>query len=148
VNDPASILIVDDDAAFGETLGDVLRLHDYDVETVTSAHAALDVLATRPARAAIVDLRLPDMSGLELLEAVKVAAPATEVIVVTGHASLRSAILAVNRAAFAYLTKPLEADDLLATVAQALDKQRLTESLRASEERPSTPRAASGCSRG
>ena len=135
MNQPASILIIDDDRGTCETVGDVLRAKGYAVETATLGREGLDKLTARPFDAGIVDIKLPDISGLDLLEALKGASPETEVIFVTGYASLATAIQAINGAAFAYLTKPFEMDQLLATLNKALEKQRLTRALSESEER-------------
>src|SRR3990170_2078557 len=134
MNQPASILIIDDDRGTCETVGDVLRAKGYAVETATLGREGLDKLTARPFDAGIVDIKLPDISGLDLLEALKGASPETEVIFVTGYASLATAIQAINGAAFAYLTKPFEMDQLLATLNKAHEKQRLTRALSESEE--------------
>jgi two-component system cell cycle sensor histidine kinase/response regulator CckA len=130
-----TILIIDDDAGTCETIGDVLRLKGYAVETAGLGHAGLDLLATHVIDAAIVDIKLPDISGLELLDAVKRASPDTEVVFVTAYASVTTAIEAINGDAFAYLTKPFEMDHLLAVLRKVWDKQALTRALRESEER-------------
>ena len=82
------ILIVDDDAGTRETLGDVLERAGHVVRKVTEGLAALNSLTSAAAEAAIIDLRLPDISGLDLLEAIKLSSPETEVIIITGHASM------------------------------------------------------------
>lgn len=132
---PASVLIIDDDRGTCETLGDVLGLKGYAVETATAGRAALGKFGARPFDAAVVDIMLPDISGLDLLAAIRAASPDTEVIFITGHASLPTALQAINGAAFAYLVKPFEMEHLLAILAKALEKQRLTRALRESEER-------------
>ncbi|MFZ1059524.1 MAG: response regulator, partial [Candidatus Rokuibacteriota bacterium] len=132
---PASILIIDDDRGMRETVADILGLRGYVVETAERGEDGLEKVRTRPFDATIVDIKLPDISGLDLLKALKEASPETEVIFITGYASLQTAIQAINGAAFAYLVKPFEMDHLLATLAKALEKQRLTRALRESEER-------------
>jgi PAS domain S-box-containing protein len=135
VSQPARVLVIDDDQGTCETLADVLRLKGNTVETATAGRAGLSLLAARPPDVAIVDIKLPDISGLELLSAIKASSPETEVIFVTGFASLPTAIQAINGAAFAYFTKPFEMDHLLATLSKAVEKQRLTHALRTSEAR-------------
>src|SRR3989304_6027689 len=132
---PASILIIDDDRGTRETVADILGFRGYLVETAERGEDGLEKVRTRPFDATIVDIKLPDISGLDLLKALKEASPETEVIFITGYASLQTAIQAINGAAFAYLVKPFEMDHLLATLAKALEKQRLTRALRESEER-------------
>jgi response regulator RpfG family c-di-GMP phosphodiesterase len=91
------------------------------------AGEGLATVAEAPCDAAIVDLKLPDLSGLDLLPAIKASSPGTEVIVITAHASLSSAIQAVNEGALAYLEKPFSMDQLLATLGRALERKRAEE---------------------
>ncbi len=133
--DPASILVIDDDPGTCQTIGDVLELRGHAIQIATRGQSALETLTRRAVDLAILDIQLPDISGLELLQSLKRSSPATEVIIITGHASVPSAVQAINGTAFAYLTKPFEMDHLLATVDKALGKQRLERALRESEER-------------
>jgi two-component system cell cycle sensor histidine kinase/response regulator CckA len=130
VTEAGRVLIVDDDPGMCETLRDVIEGRGYQVAVAARARAGLDHLATAPVDAAILDVTLPDMSGLEALEAIKTLSPATEVIVITGNASLPTAIRAINGAAFGYLVKPFEMDQLLSVLGKALERRRLTEALR------------------
>ncbi len=130
-----SILVIDDDREMCETMRDVLRLKGYAVEVATAGGEGLERLGAQVFDAAIVDIRLPDISGLELLGAIKALSPETEVIFVTGYASQHTAIRAINEEAFAYLLKPVEMDTLLAILEKALEKQWLAKALRESEER-------------
>jgi DNA-binding NtrC family response regulator len=129
------ILIVDDDVGTCETLADVLRARGQVVLAATSGGEGLRILARHPVDVAIVDVKLPDMSGLELLDAIKKASPHTVVIVVTAHASIDTAIQAVNRAAFAYIEKPFEMDHVLSTIRGGLEGANLARALHESEER-------------
>src|SRR2546428_6720778 len=135
VRGPGRVLVVEDDQGTNETLRDVLELEGHIVQTANSGRGGLESLVSNPVEAAIVDVKLPDASGLDLLEAIRSSSPGTEVILITGHASLAGAVQAINGAAFAYLTKPFEMRDLLATLGRALDKCRLARALRESEER-------------
>ncbi len=130
VREQARVLIVDDDRGACETIADVLRLKGHDVHTATEGRAGLRALATERFDVAIVDIQLPDIPGLEVLEAIKRASPATEVIFVTAFASVATAVQAINGAAFAYLVRPFEMDFLLATVKKALERQALTRAYR------------------
>lgn len=132
---PANVLIIDDDPDTCETLGNVLQLKGHAVQTATCGHVGLERLGPSHVDAAIVDIVLPDISGLDLLDAIKVRSPETEVIFITGNASLGTAMQAMNGAAFAYFVKPVEIDHLLATLDKALEKQRLARALRESESR-------------
>ncbi len=132
---PGNILIIDDDEGMCETLGDVLHARGHAVQKATRGGAGLDELRGHAFDVVIVDIKLPDISGLELLRAIRQSSPDTEVIFITGHASLTTALQAINGAAFAYMVKPFEMDQLVAIVGKAIEKYRLTRALRESEER-------------
>lgn len=132
----ADILVVDDDPGMLETLGDVLAREGHRVQGANRGSVALNRLAqSPPVDVAIVDFKLPDISGLELLSSLKASSPETEVILITGYASLATALEAINGQASAYLVKPLDPGHLLNTVEQALARQRMSRALRESEER-------------
>ena len=128
------VLIVDDDPGICETLSDVLEERGYHVRVFQRARAALEQLVSAPTDAAILDIMLPDMSGLDVLQAIKTASPATEVIVITGHASLPTAIRAIDGSAFAYLVKPVEVEHLLSVLRRAIERGQLTRALRESNQ--------------
>ena len=129
------VLVIDDDPGTCHTISDVLELHGHAVESATAGYAGLERLTATPVDAAIVDIRLPDISGLDLLRAIRASSPDTEVIFITGHGSVATAVEAVNRAAFSYLTKPFEMAQLVAALEKALEKRRLGRALRDSEAR-------------
>jgi PAS domain S-box-containing protein len=144
----ARLLIVDDDPVIRKTLGDVLQVKGYRVEAAAVGGEALARTRTylrrgEPFDAAILDIKLPGLSGLEVLESVKAISPDTEVIFITAYASLATALQALNRGAFAYLVKPFEVEELLGTLDKAVQARALRESarrlaeeaLRRSEER-------------
>ncbi len=135
MNQTGRILIIDDDQGMRETIGDVFMARGHSVVTAAAGRAGLEVLASHPVDAAVVDIKLPDVSGVELLDAIKALTPSVEVIFITAFASVATAIQAINGAAFAYVTKPFEMGQLLATVNKALEKQRLARSLQEMEER-------------
>ena len=129
------VLLVDDDAGTRESLGDILRLRGFQVDVADRGRDALALLAGRRFDAAIVDIALPDMSGFELMRAIKQHTDDAEIIFITGFASLPTALQALKGDAFAYFVKPFETEQLLATLSQALEKQRLARALRESESR-------------
>jgi PAS domain S-box-containing protein len=135
MSERATILIVDDDPGTCETVADALELKGHAVHTGHQGWDGLALLETVAIDVAIVDIQLPDITGLKLLEAIKRAVPDTEVIIITGYASVATAIEAINGAAFAYLRKPFEMTHLLATVEKARQKRELVRALRESEER-------------
>ena len=118
---PASLLLVDDNDALRATCADVLGAGGWDVVPVASGEAAMAALSRQSFPVALVDLVLPDMGGLAVLSALKERDPTAEVILMTGFASLDSAVEAVRRGAYDYLCKPVTADDLAAVTAGALD---------------------------
>ena len=130
MSDRGSVLVIDDDVGTCQTIGDVLEMRGHSVLTATRARSALEILTGRSVDAAVLDLQLPDASGLVLLQAIKTSSPTTEVIIITGHASVLTAIQAINGAAFAYVTKPFEMEDLLETIEKALAKTRVDRALR------------------
>jgi PAS domain S-box-containing protein len=130
-----SVLVVDDDYGTRETVADTLTVRGYRVATATQGRDALATLGQAPFDGAVVDIRLPDITGLDLLQEIKRVSPDTEVIFITGYASLPTAIQAINGAAFAYLIKPFEMDTLLASLGRAVEKRELILALRESEER-------------
>jgi PAS domain S-box-containing protein len=134
MSDLATILVVDDDPGTCQTIGDVLRLRGYSTKIANRGGSALETLSGRGVDLAILDIQLPDVSGLELLQSLKKSSPSTEVIIITGHASVPTAVQAIDGSAFAYLTKPFEMDNLLSIVDKALGKQRLERVLRESKE--------------
>ncbi len=120
----ARVLLVDDNAALVDNLRELLEEQGYAVLTAGSSAQAL-VEAGRGFEVALVDLRLPDGSGHELAARLKTLAPEGEIVLLTGYATLETAIEAVRSGAFAYLVKPCSTPDLLLTIEQALRQVRL-----------------------
>lgn len=119
-----SVLVVDDDSKLRKTLCDILRLKGY--ETLAAGDGAEAIAAAQRTfvNVALIDLKLPDMSGLEVMARIKSIAPLSEAIILTGHAALDSAIEATNKGAFSYLLKPYDLDVLLMHIHHAVDRQR------------------------
>ena len=99
----ASILVVDDDAAIRKTLSSILEKEGYLVEAVESGAKAIEVSNERFFNIALIDIRLPDMEGTELLENLKRTEPKMVKIIVTGYPSLQNAVEAVNKGADGYV---------------------------------------------
>ena len=120
------ILVVDDDPSFLELLRQVLTEAGHVVTTATHAESALAIYRTNPVPLVITDIWLPGMNGLQLMEAIKGLRQDAEIVVATGHASMDSAIDALRRGAYDYLTKPLEDISLITSVVdRALEKIQL-----------------------
>jgi two-component system sensor histidine kinase/response regulator len=124
---PASpkILVTDDDLATLKTLAANLEDMGYRVATATKGKEALELIRKRGFNIVIADIKLPDISGLEILETAKELNPETAVIMITGHASLETAVDAINEGAYAYILKPVAMSELETTLNNALREQRL-----------------------
>ncbi len=129
MNDPPRILVIDDDPDLRKTLADIIRTKGYEVQAAKDGGEGLELLGERSADVALVDLMLPDMRGTEVLRRVKAFFPATEAIILTGNATIDSAIEATNEGAFSYLLKPCDIDQLLLQIRRAMEKQRAEEEL-------------------
>ena len=118
------VLIVDDDSGVRESFRLTLEDH-YDVIDVPDGARALDVVRASQVDLVLLDIRLPEMDGIEVLERIKAMDEGVEVILVTAVKTLRTAVAAMKLGAFDYLTKPFEEDELLAVIARALEKRAL-----------------------
>ena len=118
------ILVVDDDAGVRESFRLILEDH-YDVLDVADGPQALDTLRSSQVDLVLLDIRLPDMDGIEVLERMKAIDDGVEVILVTAVKTVRTAVAAMKLGAFDYLTKPFEEDELLQLVRRALDTRSL-----------------------
>ncbi len=116
---PRSLLIVDDDEAFRTRLARAFRDRGLDVRCAAHAAEALPFARAESPELAVVDLRMPGASGLDLVSQLKEIDPATNVVVLTGYGSIATALEAVRRGATHYLTKPADADDILAAFERA-----------------------------
>lgn len=111
-------LVVDDDAVFRERLARALRKRGCEVVTAADADEAIASAWRESPERAVVDLRMPGRSGLELVKALKTIDPATQVLVLTGYGSIATAIDAIRLGATYYLNKPADADEVLAAFAR------------------------------
>lgn len=108
-----SILIVDDDQVLRERLAQAFRDRGYEVRDAASYAEAFELAKSDPPELAVVDLRMPDTSGLQLVRDLKQLDPATRVVVLTGYGSIATAVTAMRLGATYYLPKPADADDIL-----------------------------------
>jgi DNA-binding NtrC family response regulator len=123
-----SILLVDDEEKILKALGRALRDEGHEVVAAASAREAQKLLATRPFDLLVVDNRMPDKTGLELIKELVSSTAEGErpqIIMMTAHATVESAIAAMKLGAFDYLQKPFEVDELLVGARRALEHQRL-----------------------
>jgi response regulator RpfG family c-di-GMP phosphodiesterase len=121
------ILVVDDDAAVRRLLVEALSEAGHSVAAAENGDRAIETFRARPCDLVVTDVMMPGTSGLEVLRAVKQISPATEVIVVTAHASLDTAVTALRHGAYDLITKPLpDLETLHRAVDRALEKRRLS----------------------
>ncbi len=130
----ARILIVDDSAGLRKTLSDILTAKGCDPVAVATGREALARVNEEVPAVALVDRRLEDMSGLDLMAQIKTRSPDTECIVITGYASQESAIDAMNLGAFSYVQKPYDVDQLLLVIRRALEKREAQQALKRSRQ--------------
>jgi two-component system response regulator RegA len=108
-----SLLLVDDDATYRERLAKAIVLRGYEVRTAADAEAAVALALADSPEFAVLDLRMPGESGLELLRRLMAIDPTTKVLMLTGYGSIATAMEAVRLGAVNYLTKPADVDDIL-----------------------------------
>lgn len=120
-----NILVVEDDSFFRVFFSNLLKEEGYATDTASSGLEALQMLKNREYHVVITDLILPDISGLDVLSRVKEHDPTIDVIVVTGHANMETAIYALKNGARDYLVKPINPDEFKHSVALCLEQRNL-----------------------
>jgi len=128
-----NILIVDDDPSIRKVMAAILEEKGYKVDTAETGKIAIQKTKTKFYNLALLDIRLPDMEGTELLTQMKQTTPPMIKIMVTGYPSLQNAVEALNRGANAFIIKPLNIDQALGIIEKLLEKQR--ESLTMTQDR-------------
>ncbi len=128
------LLIVDDEVKFLDSMAQRLELRDFDVTKASSGAQALEAARSGKFDLALLDLKMPGMDGTEVLQHLKQEHKYLEVIILTGHGSLDSAVECTKLGAFGYLPKPYELDNLLTVLKQAYEA-RLTKKFQADAER-------------
>jgi DNA-binding NtrC family response regulator len=129
----ARILVVDDDENIRKVLITILEDEGYNVESAETAQKAIKMTERETYNVALIDIRLPDMEGIELLTKMKDTTPKMRKIIITGYPTLQNAVEAVNKGADAYIMKPFNMDRVLATIKEQLEKQK--EELKYSQEK-------------
>ena len=120
-----NILLVDDEADFVETMVKRFGIRKMPIDSAKSGQEALSALAAKDYDVIILDVRMPGMDGLEVLKLIRARAPLTEVIMLTGHASLEAGMQGMNLGAYDYVLKPADFDDLLDKVRKAFERKQL-----------------------
>jgi signal transduction histidine kinase len=120
-----AVLIVDDDDALSENLAEIIATLGVETAVAHDRRTALALAGGRNFDVVLIDVRLPDGDGMSLLEPLRAKSAFTQLVLVTGNATLEGAIAAVRGGAFAYVLKPISASDLFETVRRALDQSAL-----------------------
>jgi DNA-binding NtrC family response regulator len=129
-----SVLIIDDDADLRDNLTDILESEGYDIFGAATAAEAIKLAREIKPWVALVDLRLPDKSGTVVLSELKKVKPDTVCILITAHADVDSAVVALEKGAFYYLRKPVRPEELVELVDLAFETIRIQQEKRETEE--------------
>jgi len=125
-----SILIVDDDDVMQETLSDVLRKRGYEIFSVGSGNGALSVIKKNIIDLILLDMRLPDVDGLEVLKKIKEFDTEILVIMMTAYSDVKTAVSAMKSGAYHYINKPFELEELQLLIEKGLETKRLINEVR------------------
>jgi DNA-binding NtrC family response regulator len=118
------ILVIDDDENIRKVLEVILRDQGYGVDTASTGSEAVKKTQKNHYDLMLIDIRLPDMEGTELLTKVRDTTPKIRKVMVTGYPTLQNAVAAVNKGADAYVMKPFDVEKMLDTIKEQLDKQK------------------------
>ncbi len=121
------ILVIDDEEAMRDSCSLILTRDGYRAETAASGEAGLEKIQKLNPDVALIDLKMPGLSGFEVLEKIKTAAPQLIPIVITGYATVESAVEAMKKGAYDFLPKPFTPEELRIIVSRALERRRLAE---------------------
>ena len=134
MDDPANILVVDDDEETVTLLREILSKEGYNVDTAADGKIALDKIGSRPPDLVISDIHMPDLDGMSLLAELRVRFPDVPVILMTAYGSLKTAVDGLRSGAFDYLSKPFIVDDIRLVVRRALEHKNLSRQNQALKE--------------
>ena len=125
MSERARVLVVDDDTVVCKNCTRILNSAGYDTYSLQSSRIALERLKGEQFDLAVIDLKMPGYSGIELLKAVKEIRPETAVIIITGYSTIDTAVEAVKNGASDYIAKPFTPDELILRAGKALEHSRL-----------------------
>ena len=123
----ARILLVDDETVFANNMSKLLNRRGYQVTAANSGDAALQALMNNSFDVMVLDLKMPGMDGVAVLHEMKKLGLFTEVLVLTGHGSIDTALEAIQLGAYDYLTKPCEIAELVSKIEAALERKNTKE---------------------
>ena len=124
MGEPGRILVIDDEENIRRTISLTLQHAGYIVDTAENGKQAVEKSQRTFYNLALIDIRLPDMEGTELLTALRETTPRMVKIILTGFPALQNAVTAINKGVDAYLVKPVNTDELLKVIKEQLDKQQ------------------------
>ena len=124
MNNTIGVLIVDDEDDFRETIVKRLNARKLKAEGASGGRKALEMLKEKEFDVMVLDVKMPDMDGIETLRHVKKITPDVEVIMLTGHASVEFGLKGMQLGAFDYIMKPAPLTELLDTIGQAYNKKK------------------------
>lgn len=119
-----SVLLVDDREEFATALAERLTLHGMEVETANNGEDALGILKEKSINVVVLDVIMPGMGGLEILERIKNTHPEIQVILLTGHGSTKEGIEGMRLGAFDFLMKPVDLEELIAKMKTSIQEMR------------------------
>jgi len=117
------VLVIDDEIDFVETMVKRLQDRGLDAEAATGGQEGLELLEKNPPDVVVLDVRMPKMSGIEVLKEIKKKKPLTEVIMLTGHGSVEAGIQGLQLGAYNYVMKPVPFNELLSLIIQAYERK-------------------------
>ena len=120
-----SVLVVDDEASIRDSLRRILEYEKYDVHLAEDGSSAIAATTTNLFDIVLLDIKMPGMDGLDVLQRLKTAHQDMPVVMISGHGTIETAVEATKRGAFDFLEKPLDKDKLLIVIRNALDRRRL-----------------------
>ena len=125
MNPSGHILIIDDEASLRQTLARILQRDGYEVTSVASGTEGISIVTQHPFDLVYLDIRMPDMNGLDVLKTIHAGLPELPVILFTAQPDLHSAVEALRRGAIDYLMKPLKPEAVLARTRAILSEQQI-----------------------
>jgi DNA-binding NtrC family response regulator len=121
----AAVLVIDDEEVMRDILGTLLEREGYSVRLASSGQEGLDLAKSLPFDAVIVDVMMPGLDGMQVLDELKKHDEELPVLMITAYASMESAIAAMKKGAFDYITKPFKNDEVLVVLQNAIERRQL-----------------------
>lgn len=121
------VLLVDDEEAFARNTAKLLTRRGCDVSVSNDGESALRAIDQSSFDVLVLDMKMPGMDGIEVLKRVEKTQPSLQVIILTGHATMESAIVGLRHGAFDYTTKPIDIEDLTKRIFQAFERKQARE---------------------